>query len=280
MVSMLSSHGGHRNIDSKCLSRIGRSNVTSSAPPKSQDLTNFSTNMATKNLPALVRDRFSQAQKTGDLTYYPTQLALLQCNGLPVSSTPDHTRQLLTHPPQFQIRFSPALAKKPKSDKSANTNKPFDPFEDPPQALRITQLRPSHYLVLNMFPVIPDHFLLLTTAFKEQTHLLEEDDLEAAYACIGAYKEEGEELFGFYNSGEHSGASQPHRHIQFLPVESMRIGLGEGENWSPLVDRLAEENAAGSLQSDHIGVELTFSRNAFQILFRNRSSNANGCIPP
>jgi ATP adenylyltransferase len=99
----------------------------------------------------------------------------------------------------------------------------------------------THFLVLNKFPVIPYHFILATKEFKEQTHMLEEDDVEAAYACLTAYREAGEELFGFYNSGEHSGASQAHRHIQFLPVESMRSGTKDGEDWSVLVESLEKK---------------------------------------
>ena len=147
---------------------------------------------------------------------------------------------------QFQLRFSPALANKPKSNKPKNpSSKPFDPFESPPAGLFITSLAPSHYLVLNKFPVIPDHFILATKDFKQQTDLLEKDDLEAAYACLKAYKDNGEELFGFFNSGDHSGASQSHRHIQFLPVESMRSGMEAGAKWNVLAESLMKEPRTG-----------------------------------
>jgi ATP adenylyltransferase len=138
---------------------------------------------------------------------------------------------------QFQLRFSPALANKPKSTKPSNS-KPVDPFEDPPKGLFITGIPPSHILVLNKFPVVPNHFILATKAFEQQTDLLEQDDLEAAYACLKAYRDNGEELFGFFNSGKASGASQPHRHIQFLPVESMRSGIEGGVKWDVLADSL------------------------------------------
>ena len=35
-------------------------------------------------LPALVREKFENARAKGDLTFYETQVSLLQCNGLPV----------------------------------------------------------------------------------------------------------------------------------------------------------------------------------------------------
>lgn len=88
--------------------------------------------------------------------------------------------------------------------------------------------------------MIEKHFLLTSKEFKEQTHILEEEDLGVAYACVKAWKEVGRELFGFFNSGEHSGASQRHRHLQFLDVESMRGGK-EGEGWEVLADTLAHD---------------------------------------
>lgn len=71
--------------------------------------------------------------------------------------------------------------------------------------------------------------------------MLEKDDIEAAYACLEKYNQAGEELFGFFNSGEHSGASQHHRHIQFLPVESMRSGMSASDEWSVLADNLSKK---------------------------------------
>lgn len=52
-----------------------------------------------------------------------------------------------------------------------------------------------------------------------------------------------EELFAFFNSGEHSGASQPHRHLQLLPVARMKDGLAQGNDWNILADRLVNSGA-------------------------------------
>ena len=124
--------------------------------------------------------------------------------------------------------------------------------------------------MLNKFPVIPNHLILATREFERQTDLLEKQDLEAAFACLGAWEEEqshsdeeeargaaagGKEqkkrLVAFFNSGEHSGASQPHRHLQFLPVEAMRgvespaasDGNYDPDPWVPLIDQLSTERA-------------------------------------
>jgi ATP adenylyltransferase len=127
----------------------------------------------------------------------------------------------------------------------------------------ITPLPPSHNLVLNKFAIVPEHFILATQAFKEQTHLLEPTDLHAAYACIEAYhnhekttttttqQQDGEgsagggELFVFFNSGPHSGASQPHRHLQLLPVARMHEGLEGRGVWEVLAGKLGSEQQQG-----------------------------------
>ncbi|KAK4123044.1 hypothetical protein N657DRAFT_690720 [Parathielavia appendiculata] len=218
------------------------------------------------NLPELVRSTFNRARASGDVHFFPTQVTLVNVNSIP-----------------FQLRFSPALASKPRAPQppppstdaslqtqSSTEKKPFfDPFDNPPAAMLITQLPPSHNLVLNKFAIVPEHFILATQAFKEQTHLLEKADLEAAYACIEAYHQyhtrapdndtkiaasgvvnDGNgsgELFVFFNSGAASGSSQPHRHIQMLPVDWMREGLsGEEEAaWAVLAGGLMDDSVRG-----------------------------------
>lgn len=160
--------------------------------------------------------------------------------------------------PQFQLRFCPSLAKKPlpKLEKPTPTpKKHFDPFDKPSPELHILDIpttNPSHLLVLNKYPIIAEHFILATKTNKQQTHILEQDDLEATYACLKAWQEGAAEgskqkrLFAFFNSGDHSGASQPHRHLQFLPVEHMRDS--EATNgWDLLIDLiLSGEESTGT----------------------------------
>jgi len=106
---------------------------------------------------------------------------------------------------------------------------------------RVPATNPTHNVVLNKYPVIFNHFILATKENKPQTYLLEEDDLYLAYSCSQAWKQDaqsqtGHSLFAFFNSGEHSGASQPHRHLQFLPVEDMRST--EDAAWRVLCDTM------------------------------------------
>lgn len=151
---------------------------------------------------------------------------------------------------QFQLRFCPTLAKKPtpKNDNTA-AKKKIDPFENPPAALHIADIpstNPSHLLVLNKFPIIAEHFIIATKSNKKQTHVLEQDDLEATFACLKAWQagtdSKQKRLFAFFNSGEHSGASQPHRHLQFLPLERMHEGEATS-GWDLLTDFILSRNS-------------------------------------
>jgi ATP adenylyltransferase len=99
---------------------------------------------------------------------------------------------------------------------------------------------PTHVLVLNKFPIIEGHFILATKDFKEQTDDLEAIDLKTTFDCLKAWEEGNEnarstKLFAFFNSGPHSGASQPHRHIQFLPISGILDGYS---NVTPHVEAL------------------------------------------
>jgi ATP adenylyltransferase len=232
------------------------------------------------NLPALVRKQFKAAHDSGDLTFFATQVSILHCGGLPVceSLLRQHSNKVANNM-QFQLRFSPALANKPKSNKPSNL-KSINPFENPSKGLFITDLPPSHILVLNKFPVVPNHFILATKVFKQQTDWLEEDDLGAAYACLKAYRDSGEELFGFFNSGKASGASQPHRHIQFLPVDSMRSGIQEGVKWDVLADSLISTPQLGT-NLCHIHRNKTdFTSPAIYLLFVSITQRSDTQISP
>ncbi|EGX94483.1 bis(5'-nucleosyl)-tetraphosphatase, putative [Cordyceps militaris CM01] len=198
--------------------------------------------MASLKAPArlleLVKAAFAKALADGDLFYFATQVQDMRVGAL-----------------SFQLRFSPALANKPKPQPpspkrdAAAPSKPFDPFEytSPPGPLFVGDVGASHFLVLNKFAVVPGHFILATRAYRAQTHVLEADDLHATLACLRACEEEEEgvsdgndgdgALFAFFNGGAHSGASQPHRHIQMLPVRAMREGLPAASAWRVLMAR-------------------------------------------
>ena len=87
---------------------------------------------------------------------------------------------------------------------------PFLPYEP---TMFVSDVSPTHLCLLNKFPAVPGHTLIVTRAFEEQTAPLARADFEAAWLCL----QEGEALV-FYNSGGPAGASQPHRHLQIVPA--------------------------------------------------------------
>ena len=75
--------------------------------------------------------------------------------------------------PQFQIRYAPALAKKPTKAEGGKqaAKKPADPFAPPyipnlfvaeADSTQLEDGEPSHVVLLNKFCVVPRHFLLVT----------------------------------------------------------------------------------------------------------------------
>ncbi|KAK5084288.1 bifunctional AP-4-A phosphorylase/ADP sulfurylase [Lithohypha guttulata] len=183
----------------------------------------------TEPLRTIVNRKFVRARANQDLLFSETQLSVIHSKELDIT---------------IQLRYCPALKSKPKQTQHEQTAKKFDPFEDPAPGLLIERIPPqdhSHNLVLNKYPVIENHFIAATKHNKPQSDLLEEDDLYATYACLRSWQEDIEDdsrraLFAFFNSGEHSGASQPHRHLQFLPVENM---ISDDEaGWGLLCDSM------------------------------------------
>ncbi|PNS14426.1 hypothetical protein CAC42_3712 [Sphaceloma murrayae] len=201
----------------------------------------------TTPLPSLVRNKYLSAQRTGSLLFSPTELSL-------VTPLAEDTKY-----PSFQLRYCPSLSSKPKPVEHTATTprkKPFNPFENPSDGLLITPLparRPTHNLVLNKFPIIPEHFILATHSFAPQTDLLGPADVAMTYALLRAWDSAdvvpdddaagGDPpqarggLYGFFNSGPESGASQPHRHVQFVPFEGMERDVPDGTGWEPLMLR-------------------------------------------
>lgn len=88
-----------------------------------------------------------------------------------------------------------------------------DPFLPPEPELLVGGISPTHLAVLNKFNVLDRHLLIVTRAFRSQEEPLDRDDLAALAWCLA----EGDAL-GFYNGGAVAGASQPHKHLQLVPL--------------------------------------------------------------
>lgn len=104
---------------------------------------------------------------------------------------------------------------------------PFLPYEP---ELHVADLGPDHVCLLNKFPVLRDHALVITRRFAEQEDPLEAGDLLAVWSLLG---EAGG--LAFYNSGPTAGASQRHRHFQVVPTP-----LSRGARATP-IDPLLED---------------------------------------
>lgn len=168
-----------------------------------------------------VRKRSDQALSTGDLLPIVAEQAVLQDQGL-----------------SFVVRWVAALAakdaiKQPNSPSQAlstsagNTILPggprdpdFNPFLNPDPALLVGPVGPHHVLILNKFPVCLHHLVLARRDFAEQLSPLERIDFQALAQILSQHGG-----LGFYNGGAAAGASQRHKHVQWIPASSDNASL-------------------------------------------------------
>jgi sulfate adenylyltransferase (ADP) / ATP adenylyltransferase len=127
-------------------------------------------------------------------------------------------RTIEDHGVRFEIRVVSSLVRKrvdghgrwPAATQAATRTNPFLPYE---RALFIADISDTHLCLLNKYNVIDHHTLIVTRAFEHQEDLLTPADFEALCYCLAEY-----DALGFYNSGPAAGASQPHKHLQLLPL--------------------------------------------------------------
>lgn len=107
--------------------------------------------------------------------------------------------------------------KNPHGSKDYRSIPKFNPFLPCEPTLLVSDIMlPKHNLVLNKFCVIPGHVLLTTKEFQSQTEPLRLTDFEAL--CVIIKDLHPVNTLSFFNCGELSGASQPHKHVQLIPV--------------------------------------------------------------
>lgn len=100
---------------------------------------------------------------------------------------------------------------KKEQNKFHESKNPFLPPFQP--GLHICELGESHRLLFNKYSIFKNHVLLVTKDFESQESRLNQSDFKQLVLVQGA-------LNGIYyfNSGQESGASQKHKHLQILPV--------------------------------------------------------------
>lgn len=115
------------------------------------------------------------------------------------------------HGIRFLVRWASTLVAKDAARKPG-TAAPANPFLPPEAALTLGPAGSHHLLVLNKFPVIARHLLIITRAFEEQIAPLTRADFDALAGLMQALGG-----LGFYNGGADAGASQCHKHLQWIP---------------------------------------------------------------
>lgn len=118
----------------------------------------------------------------------------------------------------FLVRILTNLDRKEKAkDKQEKqvkqTGKNVNPFLPYEQDLFVTDISKTHLCLLNKYNVAPYHLLIITREFEDQESWLNLNDIGALWACLL-------QIDGliFYNSGQVAGASQPHKHLQLVPL--------------------------------------------------------------
>ena len=171
-----------------------------------------------------IRSKTDRALASGDLSPLETSETVVEQNGL-----------------RFIVRWAEALARKDAAKAAAPAAAPapatgadavilpggprdpnFNPFLNPDPALTVGPIGTQHTIVLNKFPVCLHHLVLARRDFAEQLTPLELCDFEvlAQLLCtLGG--------LGFYNGGAPAGASQRHKHVQWVPAEPGNASLAQ-----------------------------------------------------
>jgi sulfate adenylyltransferase (ADP) / ATP adenylyltransferase len=134
--------------------------------------------------------------------------------------------------PEQGVRFAVRVLAGPhEKDRAAAVDAGGDryPFDPPEPALTVGDVSATHVCVLNKYPILPHHALLVTRASEPQDAYLNLADFEAL--ALGLTQGGA---FVFYNSGPLAGASQRHKHLQLVPAP-----LGEGPEAMPIEPLLA-----------------------------------------
>ncbi len=142
---------------------------------------------------ARIVERSAQALASGALAPIETEESVIEDGGV-----------------RFRVRCVSSLARKAEAA-SAAASTSGDPFLPPDPALLVAEVSRTHLALLNKFPVIAHHLLIVTRAFEEQERLLTLPDFEALARAMAEF-----ESLGFYNGGFAAGASQAHKHLQWL----------------------------------------------------------------
>ncbi len=150
-------------------------------------------------------ERTAHALASGALVPIRTEAELIEDEGVP-----------------FLIRVVSNLERKARAvQPPAEGKPPKNPFLPPyEEDLFVSLVPPAHACLINKFNVFDYHALIVTQAYEEQDSLLTPADFEALLTCMAEF-----DALAFYNGGRTAGASQPHKHLQLVPVPLAAGGL-------------------------------------------------------
>lgn len=157
---------------------------------------------------------------------------------------------------RFVVRSVTSLARKRAAGAIPKDGARPNPFAPPDAELVVGDLTPTHFGVLNKYPVVAHHLLIVTREFVDQETLLDATDFAALAACLRQV-----DGLGFYNGGREAGASQPHRHLQLVPLP---LSTQRGSDaWSVPMEAVFDQWSSGGGTARLL--RLPF-RNAFAVL--------------
>jgi len=182
------------------------------------------TTLRPADIPARAADVSTQALASGALEPLPTRVEIVEHGGV-----------------RFQLRVLDSLWRKQRAEAKqrarAVRGEPCDPFGPCDPSLLLGDLSPSHCCVLNKFPALGWHLLIVTRCMEAQENLLNIADFEALWLGL-----QGVNGLAFYNGGPIAGASQPHKHLQLIPTP-----MHPGEPNVPMHARLAHAELRGGI---------------------------------
>jgi len=162
--------------------------------------------MSSLDLWKRTRETTRRAIEVGALEPITTDLVVVEEGGIP-----------------FVVHILAHLERKVRAREEQDTAG-SNPFLPPDPNLLVTEVSDTHLCVLNRFNVIDHHLLIITRSFVDQLEPLDLEDFEALALCMAEV-----DGLGFYNAGTVAGASQPHKHLQLIPLP-----LGCGPMPTPL----------------------------------------------
>ncbi|WP_224249947.1 ATP adenylyltransferase family protein [Hyalangium gracile] len=187
-----------------------------------------------------VVERTARALASGALVPIHTEVEVIQDEGVP-----------------FLVRVVSNLERKARAVQPPSDGKPpKNPFIPPyEEDLFVSLVPPAHACLLNKFNVFDHHALLVTQAYEEQDSLLTLADFEALLACMAEF-----DSLAFYNGGRLAGASQPHKHLQLVPVPLAAAGLRTPMDEAIARGRLPFRHALGPAPQDADQAHATYLR--------------------